>query len=69
MLLKIDFRPEDVVYKGKGRIVLKLHYYSQFSTGCHLNSVPGDTYKDFLKNYAKAGKNVFVGGKGSISLG
>ena len=69
MILKIDFRAEDVVYRGRGRILLKLKYYAQYSNGCHLATTEGHTKKDFDKNRAKYGKTVFVGGKGGLSLG
>ncbi len=69
MILKIDFRPEDVIFQGKGRILLKLNYYASFSNGCHLATTEGTTQKEFDKNKAKASKTVFVGQKGGLSLG
>jgi len=68
MLLKIDFNENDVVYKGKGRIILKVNYYSQFATGPHFNTVNGYTKEDFDANPALKGKTMFIGQKGGISI-
>jgi hypothetical protein len=72
MLLKIDFKPEDVVYESKGRIVLKMNYYAAHAIGPHLGTFPGETAEDFQDAYnhgkGKSGKTVFVSTRGTISV-
>ena len=69
MILKIDYNEQDVIDKGKGRILLKCNYYAQFSTVLHLATVEGSTKADFDKNDCLKSKQVFVGQKGGISTG
>lgn len=79
MLLKIDFKPEDVVYQANGRIVLKVHHYGPFAHGCHMLTTTGETMADFdsatfahidrtAKHKIKRSKTVLVGVSGGISL-
>ena len=68
MLLKIDVRPEDIIFNENGRIIIKLHYYSEFATAAHICTVKGETKEDFDKNGSQASKNVFVGQRGGITL-
>jgi hypothetical protein len=47
MLLKIDVKPEDIIYNKGGRIIVKVHHYSQFANGAHLCTVNGNTVAEF----------------------
>ena len=68
MLLKIDVRPEDIIFNKGGKIVVRVHYYSQFANGAHLNTVDGSTIEDFLDNPNRNSKTIFVGKKGGLSI-
>jgi len=68
MLLKIDVNREDILMNKKGRIVIKLNYYSEFSIGAHLATVKGRTLEDFENNNMSYGKSLFVGQNGGISV-
>ena len=68
MLLKIDYKEEDIVFKGKGRIILNCRFYAQFATLLHLATTSGHTKQDFQKNDCLKDKQVFVGQKGGISI-
>ena len=69
MLLKIDVNSENILKNEGGRIIIKLDYFSEFSTGAHLCTVEGKTLEDFEKNKVKKSKNIFVGQNGGISIG
>lgn len=68
MLLKIDVKPEDIIYNNNGRIIVKLHYYGPWSNGAHLAVTDGETKSDFDKNKAKKSRSVLIGTNGGISL-
>ena len=69
MLLKIDVNPEDIVYAGGGRIIVKLHYYAPFAHGCHLSVFEDETKEDFDKLERKSKpKTIFVGVNGGLSM-
>lgn len=68
MLLKIDFKQNDVVFQDDGRIVLNVKYFSEFADGCHLSTVKGETEEDFSKGKGISSKTVFVGQKGGLSF-
>lgn len=61
MLLKIDFRPDNVVLADlkKGRIVLLLDN-ADYMHGCHVNAVPGFTKEDFEALPARDGMTILV---------
>jgi hypothetical protein len=67
MLLKIDFKPEDVVYNKNGRLILKVKFFSAFATAAHMCTVEGHTAEDFGKNKMLNQKNLFVGQRGAIT--
>ena len=82
MLLKIDFKAEDVVYKAGGRLVIRVHHYAQYAYGCHLATSEGETGEDWgranSQNYMqpkktkyprmKKHKTLFVGSNGGITI-
>jgi len=68
MLLKIDFKKEDVVFQSDSRIILNVKYFTEFANGCHLSTVKGNTEKHFANNKGLSSKTVFVGRKGGISF-
>lgn len=69
MLLKIDVKPEDIIFNKDGRIIVKLHYYAEFSNGAHFAVTKGETKEDFDTNKGLSNKSLFVGQKGGLSLG
>jgi len=69
MLLKIDVNSENILKNEGGRIIIKLDYFSEFSTGAHLCTIKGSTLKDFDKNKVQKQKSLFVGQNGGISIG
>ncbi len=68
MLLKIDFKQDDVVFQEDGRIILKVKYFAEFAKGCHLGTTKGETVSDYHKNKALSLKAVFVGRRGGLSF-
>ena len=67
MLLAIDVKPEDIIFNKKGRVIVKINYYAQFSIGAHLWVTDGKTKKDFETNKVLSAKTVFIGSKGGMS--
>ena len=68
MLLKIDVKPEDIIFNENGRIIIKVKRYGQFTTAAHLATTDGETKTDFDKAKGKGNKSVFVGINGGISV-
>lgn len=69
MLIAIDVNPEDILMNKNGRIVIKLHYYAQFSKAANLFVTKGETLHDFSSNSAINKKNgLFVGGNGGLTV-
>jgi len=77
MILTIDFNADDVLYRSKSRIALKLNYYhditvefkAEYLAACYLGVQKGSSLKEFEKKDAGPGKLVFVGSRGGLSLG
>ena len=69
MILKIDVNSKNILKNNGGRIIIKLDYFGEFSTGAHLCTVEGKTLEDFEKSKVKKSKNIFVGQNGGISIG
>ena len=69
MLMSIQLKPEDIIFNENGYIVVKLHYYAQWSNGAWICTTEGENMEDYHKNNAKSGKTVFIGGNGGISVG
>ena len=68
MLLKIDVKPEDILENKNGRIIIKLHYYSEFSLGAYLCTTEGQTVEDFTIHKVKKSRNLLIGNNGGISI-
>ncbi len=68
MLLKIEVKPEDIIYNNNGVIIIKLHYYSAFANAAHLVTTDGNTKEDYYENRGKSNKTLFVGINGGISF-
>ena len=70
MILKIDFDEKNVIYKGNGRILLKVKYFAKFANACHLATVEANTKEEFddQKIPYKASKTLNVGQRGGLSL-
>ena len=68
MLLKISVKPENIIFNSEGLIIVKLDYYSEYSTAAHLATVEGYTKEDYDKNRAKKSKTLSVKRTGKISL-
>lgn len=71
MLLKIDVKPENIIYNEKGRIIIKLDFYSAFSNAAHFQVFNGSTLEDFKKSYGKESRGhgtLFVGTRGGLSI-
>ena len=68
MLLKIDVKPEDIIYNKGGRIIVRLKYFSAYADGAHISISDGQTKDDFDGNKARNQKNLFIGQRGGLSL-
>jgi len=68
MLLKIDVKPEDIIFNKSGRIIIKLHKYAQWANGAHLATVHGNTKGDFDNNKILKAKTLCIGGNGGMTL-
>ena len=69
MILKVDYKPEDVILNKEGRLLIKLKNSSIFSISVlHLCTTEGETVEDYTKNTVKNSKSLFVSNKGTISI-
>jgi len=68
MLLKIEVKPEDILFNENGKIIVQLKYFATYSNAAHLVTTEGQTVEDFAKNPGKSNKTLLVNAKGKISL-
>jgi hypothetical protein len=68
MILKISFKPEDVISQANGIVVLKLRYYTAFALAAYLITAEGNTAEEFNNAKIKSSKQLFVGVNGGISV-
>ena len=69
MILVIDLDPSEVIFKSDSRIVVRLHYYSEFAQGAYLWTGEGYKYEGPDKVKLKKKANLNVGQNGGLSLG
>ena len=68
MLLKVDVKPEDIIYNEGGRIIIRLRYFTAHAEGAHLCVADGQTKEDFDSNKVMSSKSLFIGQRGGLSL-
>lgn len=68
MIIKISFKPENVISQADGIIVLKLKYYTAFALAAYLITAEGNTAEEFNNAKIKSSKSLFVGNHGGISV-
>ena len=69
MILQISYDEKNVIDKGDGFIRIKIPYYAEFGTACHLSTTKGSTKEDFKKApKPRSSKSVFVGQQGGITF-